>query len=70
MIRRPPIRRALMPIHARLEADDHERLAALADQQNSSVARIVKLAVLEFLERHARGDIGSSNRVDRAGKRG
>jgi hypothetical protein len=49
MIRRPPKKPAPIPIHSRLEPGDHERLTALADQQNSSVARIVKLAVIDFL---------------------
>jgi predicted HicB family RNase H-like nuclease len=51
MIRRPPKKPVPIPIHSRLEPDDHKRLAILADQQNSSVARIVKLAIIEYLDR-------------------
>lgn len=70
MLPRPPKRPVPIPIHSRLEPDNYERLAALADQQNSSVARIVKLAVIEFLDRHERGDcepqtdpIGQTNKA-------
>jgi hypothetical protein len=70
MIRRPPKKPAPMPIHSRLDPQDHARLAALADQQNSSVARIVKLAVIDFLERHTRGDRQASDMPNRASRRG
>jgi hypothetical protein len=46
MIRRSPNKLPPLSIHSRLEPDDHERLSTLADQQGSSVARIVKLAVI------------------------
>ena len=69
MIRHPPKNPALIPIHSRLEPDGHKQLAALADQQNSSVARIVKLAVIEYLDRHVRGDLQTSDRHNRANSR-
>jgi hypothetical protein len=52
-----------------LEPDDHERLTMLADQQNSSVARMVKLAVIEFLDRHASADVQTADRRNRASRR-
>jgi hypothetical protein len=61
----PPV-----PIHSRLEPGDHERLTTLADQQDSSVARMVKLAVIEFLDRHAPADVPTSDRPNRASRRG
>jgi hypothetical protein len=70
MIRRPPKKPAPIPIHSRLESNDHARLTALADQQNSSVARIVKLAVIEFLDRHKLGDRQASDPPIRASRRG
>jgi hypothetical protein len=59
-----------IPIHSRLEPDDHARLTTLAARQNSSVARIVKLAVIDFLDRRTRGDRPASNPLNRASKRG
>lgn len=70
MIRRPPKKPPLVPIHSRLEPDDRERLTKLADQQDSSVARMVKLAVIEFLDRHAQAVVQTSDRPNRASRRG
>ena len=70
MIRRPLEKPAPIPIHSRLEPGDHGRLAALAAQQNSSVARIVKLAVIDFLNRHSQGDRQTSESPNRASRRG
>ena len=68
MIRRPPKPSVLIPIHARLARSDHERLVAVADRQDSSVARIIKLAVIEYLDRHTR-DLGPDKLI-RSNKQG
>jgi hypothetical protein len=70
MVRRPRDKSAPIPIHSRLEPSDYVRLTAFADQQNSSVARIVKLAVIEYLDRHGPDDMRTLNRLDRASRRG
>jgi hypothetical protein len=70
MIRRSPNKPPPLSIHSRLGPDDHERLTTLADQQGSSVARIVKLAVIEFLDRHAPAEVPTSDRPNRASRRG
>jgi hypothetical protein len=69
MIRRPPKKPAPIPIHSRLQPEDFARLTALADQQDSSVARIVKLAVIDFLERQTRDD-RQTDMPNRASRRG
>ena len=69
MIQRSPNKPPPVPIHSRLEPDDDERLTMLADQQNSSVARMVKLAVIEFLDRHASADVQTADRPNRASRR-
>ena len=65
MIRRPLNKPPPVPIHSRLEPGDHERLTTLADQQASSVARMVKLAVIEFPDRYAPADVQTSERPKR-----
>ena len=65
MIRWSPNKLPPLPIHSRLEPDDHDRLTTLADQQGSSVARMVKLAVIEFLDRHTPADVQTSERPSR-----
>ena len=65
MIRRSPRKPALIPIHSRLEPGEHDRLQVLADRQNSSVARIVKLAVIEYLDRHARDQMSTADKPHR-----
>lgn len=52
MIRRSA-KKPLIVIHTRLEPDDHARLLRLANRQHSSKARIIKLAVREYLDRHS-----------------
>jgi hypothetical protein len=52
-----------------LEPGDHERLTTFAAQQNSSLARMVKLAVIEFLDRHAPADVQTFDRPNRASRR-
>jgi hypothetical protein len=49
----------------RRQPDDHERLTTLAGQQASSVAQMVKLAVIEFLDRYAPADVQTSGRPKR-----
>jgi hypothetical protein len=68
MIRRSPKKPPPVPIHSRLEPGDHERLTMLAAQQDSSVARMVKLAVIEFLDRHVPTDEQTSDRPNRASR--
>lgn len=51
MIRRTVKKQIPVRIHSSLDANDHQCLAMLAGEQNSSAPRIVKLAVLEYLER-------------------
>jgi hypothetical protein len=70
MIRRSPNKPPPVPIHSRLEPGDHERLTTLADQQDSSLARMVKLAVIEFLDRHASADVQTSDGANRPSRRG
>jgi hypothetical protein len=70
MIRRSPKKPPPLSIHSRLEPEDHERLTTLADQQGSSVARIVKLAVIEFLDRQASADVQTSDNPNPASRRG
>jgi hypothetical protein len=62
MIRGASKKAASVRIHSSLEPGDHERLAQLAGHQNSSVARIVKLAVIEYLDRYASKDKQASNK--------
>lgn len=69
MMRSSSETRSSIRIHASLDFDDHQRLAALAEREHSSVARIVKLAVIDFLDRHAPigpeyvGDVRSSKQT-------
>ncbi|PNE10949.1 MAG: hypothetical protein CR217_11605 [Beijerinckiaceae bacterium] len=69
MIHRSPNKPPPVPIHSRLESGDHERLTTLAAQHDSSLARMVKLAVIEFLNRHAPADAPTSDRTNRASRR-
>ena len=71
-MRRSSRKRALVPVHSRLEADQYERLMALAEQQDSSLARLVKLAIAEFLDNYSPGTDASQrpDRVNRTLQRG
>jgi len=64
MGRRRARRPALSRIHSSVEPDIFQRLTALADREESSLARIVKLAVIEFLDR--RRNSAKSTRETRA----
>jgi hypothetical protein len=68
MRRRRPKKQALLRIHSSLEPDTFKRLTALADYEKCSVARIVKLAVVEFLDRHPVS--ATPNRDTRTNRRG
>ena len=70
MIRRPADIQSPVRIHSSLKLEDYERLTALARDENSSVSRIVKLAVIEFLNRRLPLGGESSNRSARTMKRG
>ncbi|MGC2224077.1 MAG: hypothetical protein WA624_17885, partial [Methylocella sp.] len=70
MIHRSPNKPPPVPIHSRLEPGEHERLTTLAAQHDSSLARMVKLAVIEFLDRHALADVQTADRPKRASRRG
>ena len=60
--------RRLLRIHSSLEPDLFRRFTPLADHEQSSLARIVKVAVVEFLDRHEIS--ATANRDMRANKRG
>ena len=61
MIRRARDKGSLgsLRIHSSLEPKDYQRLTALAARERSSVSRMVKLAVLEFLDRDGTGGVAS-----------
>jgi hypothetical protein len=58
----------LLRVHSSLELGTFQRLAALAERENSSVARIVKLAIVEFLDEHPAS--ATPNRTTRQNRRG
>jgi predicted transcriptional regulator len=63
MIRRASKKQVPVAIHSRLDPAEHQRLAEFAERQNSSVARIIKLAVMDYINRQ-------SGRPDQTNKQG
>jgi hypothetical protein len=55
MIRRASAKQVPLAIHSCLDPAEHQRLVEFADRQNSSVARIIKLAVMDYVGRNAGG---------------
>ena len=65
MIRKPSKKRKPQRIHSSVDVETHQRLITLAKREKSSVARIIKLAVVEFLDKHQPGKEASDNGQER-----
>jgi hypothetical protein len=60
----------ILRIHSSLELGRYQRLTVLANRESSSLARIVKLAVIEFLDRHLPVEVTTSDGPKQASERG
>lgn len=47
-------------VHSSLSADEYEGLQAVARDQHSSVSRLLRIAILEYLERAGQNSDGKS----------
>jgi hypothetical protein len=61
MIRTRAKKQKPIRIHSSLDVETHQRLTALAKRDKSSVARVIKLAVIEFLDKHQPNKGASDN---------